>query len=168
MKIVYTHSAGIARGCRRYYIGKVAEMPKHPSRREVRAAAGVKLDGTQVQTEALANWIGQNLFKNGFARAVVSGDANTGNWFVRVIDKVRRATMSQKNNPSASDVAMLERLFMQAVENKQGPRDGETEFAITEAFVDENGVSLRTDILQALNRMSSMLYILMIREKAGK
>ena len=34
------------------------------------------------------------------------------------------------------------------------------------AFSDSEGLPVRTDILQALNRMSSMLYILMIREKA--
>ncbi len=56
--------------------------------------------------------------------------ATTGGLFVQTIDRVRRATMSQKNNPSASDVAMLERLFMQAVKNKQGPRDGDVEYSI--------------------------------------
>ena len=32
----------------------------------------------------------------------------------------------------------------------------------------ENGNAQRTDILRAMNRMSSMLYILMIREKSKK
>ena len=41
------------------------------------------------------------------------------------------------------------------------------ELAAAAAFTDENGNALRTDILQALNRMSSMLYILMIKEKGG-
>ena len=41
------------------------------------------------------------------------------------------------------------------------------ELAAARAFTDENGCASRTDILQALNRMSSMLYILMIRTKAG-
>ena len=36
------------------------------------------------------------------------------------------------------------------------------------AFTDKNGVCLRGDLLQALNRMSSMLYILMIQLKAEK
>ena len=35
-------------------------------------------------------------------------------------------------------------------------------------FTDENGNCTREDILRSLNRMSSMLYILMIREKAGR
>ena len=39
------------------------------------------------------------------------------------------------------------------------------ELAAAKAFTDENGNGIRTDILRAMNRMSSMLYILMIREK---
>ena len=42
------------------------------------------------------------------------------------------------------------------------------ELAACRAFTDKDGQVLRGDILQALNRMSSMLYILMLREKAGK
>lgn len=41
------------------------------------------------------------------------------------------------------------------------------ELAAVEAFVDGDGKVLRPDILQALNRMSSMLYIWMLREKAN-
>ncbi len=36
------------------------------------------------------------------------------------------------------------------------------------AFVSENGTPVRRDLLESLNRLSSMLYILMIREKAGQ
>ena len=43
-----------------------------------------------------------------------------------------------------------------------------TELAAAEAFTDENGNCTRPDILRALNRMSSMIYILMILEKGGK
>ncbi len=42
------------------------------------------------------------------------------------------------------------------------------ELAAVRAFMDGDGVPIRPDILLALNRMSSMLYILMIRLKAGK
>ena len=42
------------------------------------------------------------------------------------------------------------------------------ELAAVKAFTDENGACARADILQAMNRMSSMLYILMIRLKAKK
>ena len=42
------------------------------------------------------------------------------------------------------------------------------ELAAVRAFTDENGAATRRDILQAMNRLSSMLYILMIREKAKK
>jgi ethanolamine utilization cobalamin adenosyltransferase len=41
----------------------------------------------------------------------------------------------------------------------------EAELRAVEAFTDRDGVPTRVDILQALNRMSSMLYILMIRLK---
>ena len=42
------------------------------------------------------------------------------------------------------------------------------ELAAAAAFTDEDGNARRLDILMALNRMSSMVYILMIREKGGK
>ena len=42
------------------------------------------------------------------------------------------------------------------------------ELAAASAFTDTDGNCMRTDILKALNRMSSMIYILMIREKSGK
>lgn len=44
----------------------------------------------------------------------------------------------------------------------------EAELAAVEAFLDREGNPTRTDLLKALNRMSSMLYILMIEKKAGK
>ena len=42
------------------------------------------------------------------------------------------------------------------------------ELAACRAFIDADGVAARPDILQAMNRISSMLYILMIRCKAGR
>lgn len=42
------------------------------------------------------------------------------------------------------------------------------ELAAARAFTDENGNVVRVDILRALNRMSSMIWILMIRCKANK
>lgn len=42
------------------------------------------------------------------------------------------------------------------------------ELAACHAFTDRDGTLARGDIVQALNRMSSMLYILMLREKAEK
>ena len=41
------------------------------------------------------------------------------------------------------------------------------ELAAAKAFTDENGNCTRVDILRALNRMSSMIYILMIQAKAA-
>ena len=42
------------------------------------------------------------------------------------------------------------------------------ELAAAAAFTDSDGNATRVDILQTLNRMSSMIYILMVQEKAGK
>ena len=44
----------------------------------------------------------------------------------------------------------------------------ETELACCRAFADADGKLRRVDILQALNRLSSLCWILMIRCKAGK
>ena len=44
----------------------------------------------------------------------------------------------------------------------------ETELQAVAAFTDRDGVPTREDLLRALNRVSSMLYLLMIRAKAGK
>ena len=41
------------------------------------------------------------------------------------------------------------------------------ELAACHAFIDLDGVAVRPDILRAMNRLSSLLYILMIRRKAG-
>ncbi|MGN1015877.1 MAG: ATP-binding protein [Faecousia sp.] len=44
----------------------------------------------------------------------------------------------------------------------------EAELSAAAAFVTPEGSAQRPDILRAMNRMSSMVYILMIREKAGR
>ncbi len=44
----------------------------------------------------------------------------------------------------------------------------EAELAAVEAFSDKEGNLTRPDLIQALNRLSSMLYLIMIREKAQK
>jgi ethanolamine utilization cobalamin adenosyltransferase len=64
--------------------------------------------------------------------------------------------------PQASDgevIALLNRLRC-AVR--------ETEVAAVSAFQDAGGTVSRVDILQSLNRMSSMLYLLMIQQKSHK
>ena len=62
--------------------------------------------------------------------------------------------------PSAADGQAMARL------NRARCAAREAEIAAAEAFSDREGNPVRPDLLQALNRMSSMLYILMIREKA--
>lgn len=44
----------------------------------------------------------------------------------------------------------------------------EAELAAVEAFTDRDGAMTRADIIRSMNRVSSALYILMIRHKAGK
>ena len=64
--------------------------------------------------------------------------------------------------PSAADGMVVARL------NRARCAAREAELAAVEAFSDRDGNLIRQDIPQALNRMSSMLYLLMIQKKAGK
>ena len=64
--------------------------------------------------------------------------------------------------PEAADGAVILRL------NRCRTAARAAELAAAAAFTDENGNCTREDILRSLNRMSSMLYILMIREKASR
>ena len=61
--------------------------------------------------------------------------------------------------PSVSDGAVIARL------NRARCAAREAELAAVSAFSDREGNPTRVDILRSLNRMSSMLYILMIQEK---
>ena len=63
--------------------------------------------------------------------------------------------------PSAEDGIAIARL------NRARCAAREAELAAVAAFSDRDGNPTRPDILRALNRMSSMLYILMIRKKAA-
>ena len=62
--------------------------------------------------------------------------------------------------PQASDGAVILQL------NKARCAARNAELAAVNAFLDKDGAPTRTDLLQVMNRLSSMLYILMIREKA--
>lgn len=64
--------------------------------------------------------------------------------------------------PSFADGMVIARL------NRARCAAREAELAAAEAFSDREGNLTRQDIPQALNRMSSMLYLLMIQKKAGK
>ena len=63
--------------------------------------------------------------------------------------------------PSAADSITLLRL------NRLRCAIRETELSAAAAYPPKQGQSLRPDIQTALNRMSSLCYILMIREKSG-
>ena len=64
--------------------------------------------------------------------------------------------------PGVEDGAVIARL------NRARCAAREAELAAVEAFSDREGNPTREDILRALNRMSSMLYLLMIQEKSKK
>ena len=64
--------------------------------------------------------------------------------------------------PDATDGPVIARL------NRTRCAAREAELAAVEAFTDREGNPARPDILRALNRMSSMLYLLMIQEKRTK
>ena len=64
--------------------------------------------------------------------------------------------------PDASDGMVMARL------NRARCTAREAELAAGAAFSDREGNPTRVDILRALNRMSSMLYLLMIQEKSKK
>ena len=61
--------------------------------------------------------------------------------------------------PSAGDGMTIARL------NRARCAAREAELAAVTAFTDRDGKATRPDILKALNRMSSMIYILMIQWK---
>ncbi len=63
--------------------------------------------------------------------------------------------------PSAEDGEAMARL------NRARCAAREAELAAVNAFLDRDGSPTRTDILRALNRMSSMLYLLMIQWKSS-
>lgn len=63
--------------------------------------------------------------------------------------------------PSVSDGEVILRL------NRCRCAARAAELAAAVAFTDMDGNAARVDILRALNRMSSMIYILMVQEKAG-
>ena len=64
--------------------------------------------------------------------------------------------------PQASDGAVILQL------NKTRCAARNAELAAVHAFLDKDGAPTREDLLQVMNRISSMLYILMIREKAKR
>ena len=64
--------------------------------------------------------------------------------------------------PDFSDTPQLLRL------NEARCAARSAELAAVDAFVDHDGIPTRPDILTAMNRISSMLYLLMLQEKSAK
>ena len=125
----------------------------------------------QLADKGLENPVGEIL---GFARQVIRCDVLEE---PLVWDTLCGLTESQQRNrshfpqeyysqphfmPSFSDGMVIARL------NRARCAAREAELASMDAFSDREGKLTRQDIPQALNRMSSMLYLLMIQKKAGK
>ena len=94
------------------------------------AANGKELDLPHAEYEVVADWIGKNLYKSGFAQAIVNGDATVGNTFVRAIDKLRLA-LGNKKSRSHANLAVVERLFMRALENEVQTREGSVKYSLS-------------------------------------
>lgn len=84
------------------------------------AANNTRLTPEGAAREVVAQWVGNNLFKEGFAQAIANGDATVGTAFVQMLDKIRLALGGTKNSRTAGNIALVERLFMRALENVQG------------------------------------------------
>ncbi len=80
------------------------------------AERGKRIDRQGAVREVVADWIGKNLYQNGFVQAIVSGNASVGNAFLQTLDKVRLALGGTKKSRTAANIAIVERLFMRALQ----------------------------------------------------
>ncbi len=114
------------------------------------AANGKELDLPGAEHEVVADWIGKNLYKSGFAQAIVNGDATVGNAFVQAIDKMRLA-LGNKKSRSHTNLAVVERLFMRALESEVQIREGGGEYAIIETTDGRYVAVVNNDVLKGIN-----------------
>ena len=106
------------------------------------------------------------------ARSIIRCDVletpleQTGMWGLSWEELRRRSHFPQEYYgqphfmPRAEDSPLILRINLARTMARQA------ELAGTQAFCDQDGAPVRPDILQALNRISSVLYLLMIQEKA--
>ncbi len=91
---------------------------------------GKKLDEPRARHEVVAQWLGKNLYQNGFAQAVVNGDAKVGNVILRTLDQVRLALGGTQKSRTAANIAIVERLFMRALQQSPAlDNSGEVQFS---------------------------------------
>ncbi len=107
------------------------------------------LDLPQAEREVVADWVGNNLYKSGFAKAIVDGNVGVGNAFVRTIDKLRLA-LGNKKSRANTNLAVVERLFMRALEQEQVTREGDVEYAILSTV--RKAISNKGDIGEKYNQ----------------
>ncbi len=92
---------------------------------------GKPLSEADAKHEVVAHWLGQNLYQNGFAQAVVNGDAKVGNVILRTLDQVRLALGGTQKSRTAANIAIVERLFMRALEQSPAlDSNGEVQYSI--------------------------------------
>ena len=100
----------------------------------------------------VADWVGKNLYKAGFVQAVVNADAAMGNTMLRAVDRLRLA-LGNKKSRSKTNLAVVERLFMRALEQEQVTHEGGAEYSIEYLREKPNG-----DIIDLLRKVESGEY----------
>lgn len=101
------------------------------------AEKGRELTEADAVHEVVAHWIGNNLYSDGFVKAIVNGDASVGNSFLKVFDRVRLALGGTKKSRTAANIAIVERLFMRALEQSPTVESG----GGTQNYINPNFIS---------------------------
>lgn len=94
---------------------------------EHRAAVGEQLDAAGAEKEVIANWVGDNLFKDGFADAVTKEDSKLGSLFAGTFIRLRYVMSAIKNGKQAARMQYAENLFRKALEKTPGTVGGLTD-----------------------------------------
>ncbi len=81
-----------------------------------RTAVGEQLDAAGAEKEVIANWVGDNLFKDGFADAVTKEDSKLGSLFAGTFIRLRYVMSAIKNGRQAARMQYAENLFRKALE----------------------------------------------------
>lgn len=92
-----------------------------------RAAVGEQLDTAGAEKEVIANWVGDNLFKDGFADAVTKEDSKLGSLFAGTFLRLRYAMSAIKNGKQAARMQYAENLFRKALDKTPAQFDMDAE-----------------------------------------
>lgn len=122
-----------------------------------RAAVGEQLDAAGAEKEVIANRVGDNLFKDGFADAVTKEDSKLGSLFAGTFIRLRYVMSAIKNGKQTARMQYAENLFRKALEKTPGTVGGlvdderEVQFSLKEGAETEidrvlEGENIRHDI----------------------